>query len=343
VKLAMNGGAVLDADAVIAKYGVPPSLIVDVLSLVGDASDNVKGAKGIGEVKARELLTRFGSLDGIYRALHQGQTTNGFTPAVAASLREFEPRYQQTRTLIRLRTDAPIDFQTIFQPRQQAAATEDSMTERLETTATIVDETQPEAKPSPEVSKTSDALAVHTPVTDVEPFAGAWERQLEPRNPADARTIAKWLHASRLFQQYGSPEAVFSIVLAGRELGLGTMASLRGFHVVEGKPTMAADLIRALVLASGKAEYFVCKERTSESSTWETKRKGDPYPVSLTFTWQDACNAEVRVKGSNGGTTAWVKHRADMLAKTASAKLCRLVYSDVTFGLYATEEISGEV
>ncbi len=209
------------------------------------------------------------------------------------------------------------------------------MSEPLDTPATIVDETQPEPAPTSDVTKPSESLAKATAV-DVEPFVGAWERQLEPRNPADARTIAKWLHSSRLFSQYGSPEAVFSIVLAGRELGLGTMASLRGFHVVEGKPTMAADLMRALVLASAKAEYFVCKTRTKETATWETKRKGDPYPVEVTYTMAEAILAGViRAK------SAWEKHPIDMLAKTASAKLCRLVYADVTFGLYATEEMEG--
>lgn len=336
----LNGSGPMDAEAVKSKYGVQPEQMRDFLTLVGDASDNVKGAKGIGAKKAAELLERFGSIDEMYRQWKTIGVTSlgGFTPALTTNLREFQDVYPKTRELIELRTDAPIDFQTIYQPRVRTAAAnvDDAMSDTLESPATIVDEEQKEQPPSSDVTKATEALTKATPV-DVEPFVGAWERQLEPRNPADARTIAKWLHSSRLYAQYGSPEAVFSILLAGRELGLGTMASLRGFHVVEGKPTMASDLIRALVLASGKAEFFVCKERTAKTSTWETKRKGDPYPVSLTFTFEEAVLARVMRSGS-----AWEKHPADMLAKTASAKLSRLVYSDVTFGLYATEELGGD-
>jgi hypothetical protein len=132
------------------------------------------------------------------------------------------------------------------------------------------------------------------------------------------------------------------VVLAGRELGLGAMASLRGFHIIEGRPSMAADLIRSLVISSGKAEYFRIVERTADRATWETKRKGDPQPVTLTYTWAEAEAAQVPLHGRNGGPTQWVKSRADMLAKTASTKLARLVYPDVCFGLYAPAELGGE-
>ena len=42
---------------VIAKYGVRPDQMRDYLTLVGDASDNVKGAAGIGPKKAADLLS----------------------------------------------------------------------------------------------------------------------------------------------------------------------------------------------------------------------------------------------------------------------------------------------
>jgi DNA polymerase I len=57
---------VVGTEDVRAKWGVGPELIVDFLSLLGDASDNVPGVHGIGEKGAAALLAEFGSLEGIY-------------------------------------------------------------------------------------------------------------------------------------------------------------------------------------------------------------------------------------------------------------------------------------
>ncbi len=54
-----------DREGVKARMGVWPEQVVDFLSLVGDASDNVKGVPGIGEKGAALLLEKFGSLDGV--------------------------------------------------------------------------------------------------------------------------------------------------------------------------------------------------------------------------------------------------------------------------------------
>ncbi len=61
-----GGPAVLyDRDQVIAKWGVPPERIGDVLALVGDAVDNVPGVPGIGEKGARDLVAQYGSLEAV--------------------------------------------------------------------------------------------------------------------------------------------------------------------------------------------------------------------------------------------------------------------------------------
>ena len=56
-------GTWFDADGVKQKFGVPPEQVIDVLALMGDTSDNVKGVPGIGEKGARDLITTFGSLE----------------------------------------------------------------------------------------------------------------------------------------------------------------------------------------------------------------------------------------------------------------------------------------
>jgi DNA polymerase-1 len=53
----------VDRDKVKELYGVPPEQIPDLLGLMGDTSDNVPGAPGIGPKTALELIQRFGSLE----------------------------------------------------------------------------------------------------------------------------------------------------------------------------------------------------------------------------------------------------------------------------------------
>jgi len=55
----------LDAPGVEEFFGVPPERVGDVLAIMGDASDNVPGVAGIGEVGARKLVQQFGSLEEI--------------------------------------------------------------------------------------------------------------------------------------------------------------------------------------------------------------------------------------------------------------------------------------
>jgi DNA polymerase-1 len=57
-----------DRDGVKARMGVWPEQVVDFLTLLGDASDNVKGVPGIGEKGAAQLLEKYGSLDGVLAA-----------------------------------------------------------------------------------------------------------------------------------------------------------------------------------------------------------------------------------------------------------------------------------
>ena len=55
--------AVTDIAGVEQKFGVPPTLIVDWLALVGDTSDNIPGVPGVGAVTAAKWLRQYGSLD----------------------------------------------------------------------------------------------------------------------------------------------------------------------------------------------------------------------------------------------------------------------------------------
>ncbi len=169
-----------------------------------------------------------------------------------------------------------------------------------------------------------------------------WERQLEPRSYGQVKQLAMDLFASKLYGAYGNAPAVMSVIMAGRELGMTATASLRGFHIIEGKPTLAADLIRALVLRSGLCDSFKCTVRTATACTFVTKRKGDDSPTEMTVTIEEG---RLAFQGDDAKwlKSGWGRNPADMLVARCGAKLARLVYPDVVHGLYAREEFEGNV
>ena len=128
------------------------------------------------------------------------------------------------------------------------------------------------------------------------------------------------------------PEDVFVTLLAGHELGLAPMASLRAIHVVKGKPILSADAMVAIVLGRGACEYFICIEETDASVTYETKRVGAPRPIRATWTRRDAERAKL-----SGGDN-WSKYPRAMLKARCKAGLARDVYPDVLAGCYEESE-----
>src|SRR6476619_4134941 len=58
-------GTWYDAEGVNEQFGVPPDRVVDVLALMGDTIDNIRGVPGIGEKGGRELIATFGSLENL--------------------------------------------------------------------------------------------------------------------------------------------------------------------------------------------------------------------------------------------------------------------------------------
>ncbi|MCK5584358.1 MAG: hypothetical protein KAI33_11225, partial [Elusimicrobiales bacterium] len=63
------------SEGVFEKFGVRPNRVLDYLSLIGDSSDNIPGAKGIGPKGALKLFERYGSLDEIIRAAAKKDVT----------------------------------------------------------------------------------------------------------------------------------------------------------------------------------------------------------------------------------------------------------------------------
>lgn len=163
-------------------------------------------------------------------------------------------------------------------------------------------------------------------------------RAFEPNSIDEGYELAKLLCASGLLPRGAQrPEAAFAIIATGRELGLTAMQSLRSIHIIDGKPTLSADLILALCKSRPDVcVYFRLVESTERGATYETQRKGEPEPTRMTWTWEDAQRAGVTGKDN------WKKYPAAMLRARCITALARAVYPDLAMGVYDPDEVVQE-
>ncbi len=94
----------LDAAAVCAKYGIQDtSQVIDMLTICGDASDNVPGVKGVGEVGAAKLISKYGSVEEIYA--HLGE----LSARQQAMFEEARGHIALSKALVTIKTDIPLE------------------------------------------------------------------------------------------------------------------------------------------------------------------------------------------------------------------------------------------
>jgi len=109
VKVLLSGHKFTDAKlydeaAIHARYGLAPQQMIDYKSLKGDASDNIPGVPGVGEVTATRLLKEFGSIEEMYQRIDQAE------PKLRDKLRSAEAEARRAKGLIRLVDNLPIDL-----------------------------------------------------------------------------------------------------------------------------------------------------------------------------------------------------------------------------------------
>ena len=133
----------------------------------------------------------------------------------------------------------------------------------------------------------------------------------------------------------GKPEAVMACMLAGRELGIGPMQALQKIHIIQGRPTLSAELMASLVRRAGHRLRTI--ESTAATATVEGARHDDPdAPEKITFTLEDAKRAGLV------GKDVWKAYPTAMLWARAVSALCRRLFPDVLAGMsYTREELEG--
>jgi 5'-3' exonuclease len=113
-----------DEAGVIAKWGVEPASIPDLLALVGDAADGYPGLPGWGSKSAAAILRRYGSLEAIPTRASDWDVPVRGAVTLAATLRDRRDEVLLYRTLARLRTDAPLPERTVDELRWKGAPRE---------------------------------------------------------------------------------------------------------------------------------------------------------------------------------------------------------------------------
>lgn len=127
-----------------------------------------------------------------------------------------------------------------------------------------------------------------------------------------------------------SPAAITAALLYGAELGLGRMQSLARIAVIDGRPALAAETQRALILAAGHDLWI--EEATNTRCTIAGRRRGSEMTSRVTWTLDDAKRARI------AGKQNWQSYPRQMLLARASAELARSIFADVIGGLAAFEE-----
>lgn len=156
-----------------------------------------------------------------------------------------------------------------------------------------------------------------------------------PLSPAEvswkvAQKIANTPFVPTAFR--GKPESVYAAVLYGEELGLGPMQSLTQIHVIEGKPSLAPEGMRGLVLKAG--HRIDVKQATNDKVVLYGKRADSGSEATVEWTMKDAQLAGLAGRG------AWKTYPRAMLMARATSELCRMLFADIIAGLsYTPEEV----
>lgn len=103
--------AVYDEAAVIERFNLKPSQMVDYKALRGDPSDNIKGVKGIGEKGAIEILTEYGSINNLYAAIEKDEVKGKIKPRILQLLIDQEDSARQSYMLATIIKDVPLNIE----------------------------------------------------------------------------------------------------------------------------------------------------------------------------------------------------------------------------------------
>lgn len=113
LKKGINDTILYDEKKVFERFGFAPSFLPDYKGLRGDPSDNIIGIKGIGEKTATSLISKYSTIENIYKNIKKNESDFreiGITERILNLLKEGEEEALFSKTLATIRLDAPIKF-----------------------------------------------------------------------------------------------------------------------------------------------------------------------------------------------------------------------------------------
>jgi hypothetical protein len=148
------------------------------------------------------------------------------------------------------------------------------------------------------------------------------------------------LHASRLFKTQ-SAEHAYAVICCGQELGIGATTALANISVIQGKPSLGAALVGALIKRSGRYDYRVTQltDQRAEVQFLQANRGGTEgegwRPIGVSeFSLDDARRAGL------GGSQTWKSYPRNLLLSRALTNGARWYTPDVFAGaIYDPSEL----
>jgi len=142
---------------------------------------------------------------------------------------------------------------------------------------------------------------------------------------------AQLLKSGILPDSLKSPQAVAAVILTGMEMGLEPMYALRTIHIIKGRPTLAAEAMRAMFRRMGGQIKW--GESTSKSCTIHLKHPKDEHWHTEVYTIEMAQHAGLTGKDN------WKKSPVEMLKARVSTNSVRAVAPELQMGCYIADEI----
>lgn len=129
-----------------------------------------------------------------------------------------------------------------------------------------------------------------------------------------------------------TPEKTAAAILTARELGLPPMQGLAAIHVINGRPGISAEMMRALILSAG--HELVVSQATEVKCVLRGRRAGGEDWTEVAYTMAEAQKAGDTRKNQN-----YSARPMEMLLARATTRLARMVFPDVIHGLASVEEL----
>jgi hypothetical protein len=134
------------------------------------------------------------------------------------------------------------------------------------------------------------------------------------------------------FFKAGSQDAAITVMMQGIELGLQPMAALNNIYIVNGRPSLKAQLMAALIIRAGHPPVETL-ESTDKIAKVRFRRSGSDNAVDVAFTIEQANKAGL------AGKDSWKSYPEDMLWNRAVARGARRVFPELFAGLYTPDEM----